>query len=80
MTQHDIHLSNPNTAIITGTYPHDCPDPCSWPVTARNRALPHVSGLRLRPYFHSQISKYPTKAPPIFARMSTQVSNPLESN
>ncbi len=78
MTQHDIHLSNPNTAIITGTCPHDCPDPCSWLVTARNRASPHGSGLR--PYFHSQISKYPTNAPPIFARMSIQVSNPLESN
>ena len=42
MTVHQIHLSNPNTAIITGTCPHDCPDMCSWQVAvvrATGRAL-----------------------------------------
>ncbi len=66
MPNHQIHLSNPNTAIITGTCPHDCPDTCSWQV-----AVDRTTGRALDLWGHPD-------HPVTQGRLCTKVDNYLE--
>ena len=66
MTQYQLHLTNPNTAIITGTCPHDCPDTCSWQV-----AVDRTTGRALDLWGHPD-------HPVTQGRLCTKVDNYLE--
>ncbi len=66
MPTHQHHLSNPNTAIITGACPHDCPDTCSWQV-----AVDRATGRALDLWGHPD-------HPVTQGRLCTKVDNYLE--
>ena len=66
MPNHQLHLTDPNTAIITGTCPHDCPDTCSWQV-----AVDRATGRALDLWGHPD-------HPVTQGRLCTKVDNYLE--
>ncbi|MBP7962347.1 MAG: molybdopterin oxidoreductase family protein [Caldilineaceae bacterium] len=66
MPNHQLHLSDPNTDIITGTCPHDCPDTCSWQV-----AVDRTTGRALDLWGHPD-------HPVTQGRLCTKVDNYLE--